>query len=140
MDHVREYYRHSSEILREEYESLISSIHLRYILDHTTIFSAKCIDTDMEIREIVNTLQTRRKSRVFETEQSDIDTFVDGILLLTLDTSSRCDHSSVAIERDEDGLSSRHHWNTISRYIRLSYDAFLTQVGFESFSDKCMHR
>ena len=139
MDHMREDYWHDSEILWEENESLITNRHLRCSLDHTAILRSKCIDSDMNMSKVLARLETRCEPTILETEHRHIDSLIDGILLLTLDTTRWCYHSSVHIERDEYRLSSRHKWEYICWDIWLCDDAFLVDVCFESFSDELMH-
>jgi hypothetical protein len=58
-------------------------------------------------------LESGGESRILETEESDIDTLIDGIFFLTLDASRGCYHSSILIERDEYGIFSRLVYESI---------------------------
>jgi hypothetical protein len=140
MHHMREDDRHESETLGEEDESLTSDIELIDRLEEPAIITSKSIDSYRYTCECIWSLESRGESRILETEESIIDTLVEGILLFALDTTTRCDDAIVTIECDPDRFLGSRIGEDISREITLCDDTFLAQIEFESFSDKSMHR
>lgn len=98
---MRKHYRDDPEILRQEYKPLSRRIEfLDRSEDPTTLWS-ESVCTDMGISEFFFRRYTRREARILETEKSIIYTFIESILFLASDTTTRCYDFPFEVERDE---------------------------------------
>ena len=101
MEHMWEDDREFPEVLGKEYDTLISSIDLLDRFQDTSIRRSESIDSDAYIIDLFWILDFCRESWILQTEESIIDTFIECILLLALDTSTRCDDFSLIVECDK---------------------------------------
>jgi hypothetical protein len=134
--HMRQDDRDDPEVLREEDQSLSTRVELIDRLKYPTISGATEIDSDSDLVQRLRSLETSGESWILQTEESIIDTLEDAVLLSAGDTPTRCDHATLMIECDEDGISSSEILRDISREVRLSDHTLLAEIDIESFTDK----
>lgn len=139
MKHMRKHYRYDSEILRKEYKPLSRRIELLDRSEDPAALWSESVCTDMDIAEFFFRRDTRREARVFETEESIIYTFIESILFLTSDTTTRCYNFPFEVERDEYGIFTTSERWEFSRKVRKRDHSLFSQVCFEGFSDELVH-
>jgi hypothetical protein len=103
MGHMRKYDRDESEVLREKYETLFRRIKLIYRSEDSSTFSGETIGSDSHPSKIFHTSEYCG-SRIFETEESIVDTLVESIFFVWDDTPTRSDHLAIEVESDEDSF------------------------------------
>lgn len=134
------YYCECSEILRKKYNSLLTDIKIGEIREDSTILGTEYIYTNKYFSKCLHWLKGWSKTTILEAHKGVIDTFKKGIFFFTLDTATRCYHTSFGIERYKNSILRTGIRATISWKFRLGNKSFFFQVYFESFSDKSNHK